>query len=100
MNEQYILKEVAEVAVIAKRIFGDIVKNVYYAELSYDFVVESDTIASIDKLINTASNQENSIDQDARTIVIEFINGHHVIFSNSEWCCMESFHSSSIKKIV
>lgn len=100
MKDQYILKEVAEVTKIAKHIFGDIVNKVYYAEVSYDFVTEEDSIARIDKYIETAQNKEDGIDQDCRMIVIEFVNGRNVIFSNSEWGSMEAFHTSEVKKYV
>jgi len=100
MKEQYILKEVESVTQIAKNIFGDIVEKVYYAEIAYAFIAESETIERIDNQIESASNQENSIDQDCKTVVIEFVNGRKVIFSNSEWGCMESLSNEDVKKII
>ncbi len=100
MNEMYILKEAESVASVAKNIFGDIVNKVYYAELHYDFRDEEKTIASIDYKINHSFNDNKSIDQDDKTIIIEFVNGKRVIFFNSEWGSMEAFNSSEIKKIV
>lgn len=100
MNTKYILKEVEAVTKIAQNIFGDIVQKVYYADLHYNHVDEAQTIATIDKAIENASNSETSIDQDTRTIIIEFINGRKVVFSNSEWGSMEVFHSAEIHKIV
>ena len=100
MNEMYILKEVESVTEIAKNIFGDIVNKVYYAELHYDFRDEAIAIASIEYKIKHSFNDDKSINQDDKTIIIEFVNGKRVIFSNSEWGSMEAFNSSEIKKIV
>ena len=100
MNEQYILKEVSDVTEIAKNIFGDIVHKVYYAYWLNETVPEEYTISIIDRAIKASFHNENSIDQDGKTIIIEFFNGNHVIFSNSEWGSMEKFNISEIKKYV
>ena len=100
MKEQYILKEVSELTRIAKNIFGDIVHKAYYAYWINETVTEEYTISMIDRKIKSSFNNENSIDQDGKTIIIEFVNGHHVIFSNSEWGSMEKFNISEIKKYV
>jgi hypothetical protein len=91
MKDVYMLKEVEAVTKIAKNIFGDIVHKVYYAESHYSTVEEAETIARIDREIASSFHTENSIDQDGRTIVIEFVNGRSVVFSNSEWGAMEKF---------
>ena len=91
MNEVYMLKEVDNVTQIAKNIFGDIVHKVYYAELHYSSVDEATSVARIDSEIAKSSHTEKSIDQDGRNIVIEFVNGRKVFFSNSEWGSMEKF---------
>lgn len=91
MKDVYMLKEVEAVTKIAKNIFGDIVHKVYYAESHYANVEEAETIARIDREISSSFHTENCIDQDGRTIVIEFINGRSVVFSNSEWGGMEKF---------
>jgi hypothetical protein len=91
MNEVYMLKEVDNVTQIAKNIFGDIVHKVYYAELHYSSVDEATTVARIDSEIAKSFHTEKSIDQDGRNIVIEFVNGRKVFFSNSEWGSMEKF---------
>jgi hypothetical protein len=85
------LKEVEAVTKIAQNIFGDIVHKVYYAESHYSNVDEATTIAMIDREIENSFHSETSIDQDGRTIVIEFVNGRSVVFSNSEWGAMEKF---------
>ena len=54
----------------------------------------------IDRSIKASFHNENSIDQDDKTIIIEFVNGNHVIFSNSEWGSMEKFNISDVKKYV
>jgi len=100
MTDAYILKEVEAVTTIAKNIFGDIVHKVYYAEVHYDHREESQTISMIDRQITSACNSEKSIDQDAKTIIIEFTNGRKVVFSNSEWGSMEAFSDDEYKKIV
>lgn len=100
MNEQYILKEVSDATKIAKNIFGNIVNKVYYAYWINDTVTEEYTISMIDRAIKASFNSENSIDQDDKTIIIEFVNGNHVIFSNSEWGSMEKFNISDVKKYV
>jgi len=91
MKDAYILKEVDAVTKIAQNIFGDIVHKVYYAESHYAHVDLADTIARIDRSIAQSFHSETSIDQDARNIVIEFVNGRKVFFSNSEWGAMEKF---------
>ena len=100
MNETYILKENKSVTEIAKNIFGDIVCKVYYAGVHYGSIEEERVISTIDNEIKTAFNSDTSIDQDGRTIIIEFVNGRKVIFSNSEWGSMEIFNDSEINKIV
>ena len=91
MKNVDMLKEVEAVTKIAKNIFGDIVHKVYYAESHFAHVDEAITIASIDRDIANSSHSETTIDQDGKTIVIEFINGRSVVFSNSEWGAMEKF---------
>lgn len=99
MSQLYILKEVKKVTEIAKNIFGDIVAKVYYAERDYSDDYNR-VVNSINHSIETAFNCEESIEQDGKDIVIEFTNGRKVMFSNSEWGCMESFYDSDIKKII
>lgn len=91
MKDVYMLKEVEAVTKIAKNIFGDIVHKVYYCESHYAQVDEADTIARIDREVAGSFHTDTSIDQDGRTIVIEFVNGRSVVFSNSEWGGMEKF---------
>lgn len=91
MKETYFVKEVEAVTKIAKNIFGDIVKKAYYCEVHYSSITEAETIATIDREIANSFHTETSIDQDGRTIVIEFVNGRSVVFSNSEWGSMEKF---------
>ncbi len=94
MKEVYVFKEVKEITKIAKNIFGDIVNNVYYADVLYDGINLDYLISKIDRDINNASNTNLSIDQCGINIVIEFINGQKVFFSNSEWGSMESFNNT------
>lgn len=98
MNAGYILKEVESVTKIAKNIFGDIVHKVYFSSEFYGS--EDETISRIDRDINSGFNRDDCIDQDCKTIVIEFVNGKKVVFSNSEWGSMEAFNDSEVKKYV
>lgn len=100
MNEKYLLKEDKNMTKVAKNIFGDIVNNAYYAEINYSFIPEEETILKLDKLILNSVHKEEEIDQDAKVIVIEFINGKRVIFHNSEWGSMSALKSEEIKKII
>ncbi len=100
MNEKYILKEVEKVTAIAKNIFGDIVEKVYYAMAYYETMDEQASISHFNYEIENSFHTANSIDQDCMTIVIEFTNGKKVVFSNSEWGSMESFHSDEIEKFI
>lgn len=97
---RYILKEVDKVTEIAKNIFGDIVSKVYYADYYQDYEGQKNIVESMDYSIKNAFNTEESIEQDGRNIVIEFINGRKVLFSNSEWGSMESFYDSEIKEVI
>ena len=99
-TEKYILKKCSKTTKIAKNIFGNIVKDVFYAKQHFEFCSEKETISEIDSMIENSSHIENSIDQDASTIVIEFLNGKKVMFSNSEWGSMTSLSDNKIKNIV
>lgn len=103
MTQLYILKEVENIAKIAKNIFGDIISKVYYAEFSDNEENEAGrerAVKLFSLLESLSGNTENSISQDGRNIVIEFVNGRKVIFDNSEWGSMEKFSDDNIKSII
>lgn len=98
--QKYILKESAQVTAFAKNIFGDIISKVFYAKENYDFYTEEEIIESIDSTIENSSSNENDLDLGALTLIIEFINGKKVIFTNSEWGDAKPFTDDLIHKIV
>jgi hypothetical protein len=103
MNEEkYLLKKSDIYTKIAKNIFGDIVRDVYLADVKYDFYSEEEVLSNIEQYSQNITTDESAteLSQDALTIVIEFINDKKVVFTNSEWGSMAKFSEENIFKIV
>ena len=96
----YILREEKDLLKIAKNLFGDIVQSVYYAYWYDKNVNIKEYTERFDMYEKQSSNNDLTIDQDDKTIIIYFTNGKKVIFSNSEWGAMEAFNQEEVKEII
>ena len=80
----YTYKETTELTNIAKNIFGDIVESV-----SIEYYDEDALEHQISKIIEQSTEQ--TLQYDSQTIMIKFINGKSVIFTNSEWGSINTY---------
>lgn len=89
MSHSCVIKKSELLTDVAKRIFGDVVRTAYYYESYYTHLKMSVIVERLDKQESSAQHTHDSVDQDGKTIVLEFTNGNMVVFSNSEWGAME-----------
>jgi hypothetical protein len=82
-----------------KSIFGDIVEHVYLAQQCVSPCTEE---YSKQRLLDNNTKfpfGRDVLDWCGETLIIQFTNGRHVLFTNSEWAFMTNVNPSSIEHI-
>jgi hypothetical protein len=77
-----LLKKSINLETLARNIFGDIVKTAYFCSDYQDIAEAKRELRDFDNSCNPFSD---IIDNGSKDIVLEFVNGRKVRFTNSEW---------------
>lgn len=96
MSHSCVIRKSKPLTDAAKKLFGDIVKIAYYCEPYYKHLGMLNAIERLDKQESSATYADDSIDQDSKTIVIEFVNGNTIVFYNSEWGSMDKLKPEEV----
>lgn len=91
METKYVKNE--NLCKMANNIFGDIVKQAYievYYEYGSSFLDDIIRESDEEKIKGFDRQTGHTLEWGQSTIVLEFINGNFVEFTNSEWAYMEN----------
>lgn len=82
----------------AKQLFGELVTEAYLTHYHYSGMLVSDTHLSLARAEDFYANQAaaKALNYEADKILLTFVNGTSLLFTNSEWAYIEKVNLSEI----
>lgn len=85
----------------ARQLFGDLVTEAYLTHYCYSGRAEAETLPALARAEDFYANQASveDLNYEADKIILTFVNGTSLLFTNSEWAYIEKFNLETIPNI-